>query len=95
MRNWLAPAVACCLTLVTLFGSMASSWNHSGAREARAVYMVSMPSTAGKAAYGVSATDENLEWNVWPRASFDWTNEGQFLSTNRSLQVARTNYLMQ
>lgn len=101
--SWLAPAVACCLTLFSLVGANNLRFGGGDRRESQVIYSMEMnsltpsnPATTfpAKKWFGLSATDENLEWNVWSKASFDWTNEGQFLSTNRSLQLARTNYLM-
>ncbi len=99
---WLAPVAACCLTVVTLFSANTNlRFHQSDGRENHAVFTVAMSSLTGSTPtstlptkwLGLTATDENLEWNVWSRASFDWTNEGQFLSTNRSLQLARTNLM--
>lgn len=100
--HWLAPAAACCLTLFTLLRTNNFQNDRPDSRENHAIFAVAMSSltasnpTATLPAhwFGLSATDENLQWNIWSKASFDWTKEGQFLSTNRSLQLARTNYLM-
>jgi hypothetical protein len=100
--SWLAPAAACCLTLFTLFGANNFRTGDGAIRENHAIFAVAMSSltTSNPTAnlrsnwFGLSASDENLEWNIWSKTSFDWTNEGQFLSTNHSLQLARTNYLM-
>ncbi len=99
--NWLTPLAACCLTVLTLVKVNNGRLNPIGDRENHAIFAVAMTSltvsnptaTFQPKWFGLSATDENLEWNVWSTASFDWTKEGQFLSTNRSLHLAQTNYL--
>lgn len=100
--SWLAPTAACCLTLFTLVRGNSFRSMRGEARENHVIFAVAMSSlTASNPTanfptkwFGLSAADENLEWNVWSKTSFDWTKEGQFLSTNRSVPLAQTNYLM-
>jgi hypothetical protein len=38
-----------------------------------------------------ASADVNLQWNVWDRATFHWTNEHLWTSSMGSLQLAKTN----
>lgn len=37
--------------------------------------------------------ERNLEWNIWTKATFEWTNRQVSSSSNGSLQLAETNLL--
>jgi len=69
--NWLTPAAACALTvMVTLFNASHREARLSHADKASyfATLMVNTASSNGTQTLVLSKRDENLEWNVWPRA---------------------------
>lgn len=101
IARWLAPAAACSLTFMVLFGANNLHYARAEGDARHPMFAMTSLTISNRGAtlpakwLGLTKTDLNLEFNAWSGASFDWTNQGQFLSTNRSMPVGKTNFLLQ
>ncbi|MGZ5566861.1 MAG: hypothetical protein ACXWKG_07595, partial [Limisphaerales bacterium] len=85
--NWLTPVAACCLTVVVLCSGNSRRPLPYPSRDNATFFATLMidatSSNVSSQTFTLSKADENIEWNVWPHATWRTTN---FSSAQRELR---------
>jgi len=92
--RWALPAAACAAAVLIVLSFASDSLKPAGTGLFATLNPGPVANLSSNADFTMTKLDRNLEWNVWIKATFDWTNRGVSPSSIGSFQVARTNILM-
>lgn len=97
--KWLVPTTICLLAAFVLMGKKAGFLERQNRFLVASIAPISCNSNLAKgfwtnSTFSYEKQDANLEWNIWPHATFEWTNRALSPSSMHSLSFEKTNLLM-
>jgi hypothetical protein len=95
---WLGPVTACCLAWMAFIYVNSSRPFAPEMRNVPLLFAFASSNATGtvwlKQDFAAGNLNENIQWNVWSKTTFEWTNQGVSSSSNGSLGLVRPYLLL-